>query len=118
VWPDRRLPRDVAPVAPSASASLNTTRKQRSRRFLSGITSKLTSRTLPFSSIRTCFRAVAFSFFALLMALRKGIINPVRAIFSRSKLAFPVGGSRYAAVGPRNCRICRSALMSTAGGAN
>jgi hypothetical protein len=52
------------------------------------------------------------------MALRKGIINPVRAIFSRSKLAFPVGGSRYAAVGPRNCRICKSALMSTAGGAN
>ena len=83
------------------------------------MTSTLTVRVLPFSSIRTCsLRAVAFSFFALLMALRSGIINPVRAIFSRSKLALPVGGSRYAPVGPRNCRICRSALMSTAGGAN
>ena len=101
------------------SASSNKIRKQRSRRFFSGMTSRFTVRVLPFCSTRTfSLRTVLFSFFALLMAARSGSIKPSRAIFSTSKLALPVGGSRYAPVGPRNCRICSSALMSTPGGAN
>ena len=83
------------------------------------MTSRFTVRVLPFCSTRTfSLRTVLFSFFALLMAARSGSIKPSRAIFSTSKLALPVGGSRYAPVGPRNCRICRSALISTPGGAN
>ena len=87
-------PRRVAAgaVRCPGSASSNTIRKQRSRRFFSGMTSTFTVRVVPSCSTRTfSLRAVVLSFLALLMAARSGSINPSRAIFSTSKLALPAG---------------------------
>ena len=106
----------AVPASRALSASSNRIRKQRSRKFFSGMTSTLIVRVLPSCLTRTfSLRTALLSFLALLMAARSGSIKPSRAIFSTSKLALPVGGSRYAPVGPRNCRTCRSALIEHAG---
>src|SRR4030095_11197449 len=61
---------------PAFSTSSNKIKKQRSRKFLSGITSRVTVRLLPFCCTRTfSLRAVLFSFLALLMAARSGSIH-------------------------------------------
>src|SRR5439155_4712219 len=79
-------------------------RQQRSFKFFSGVTSKFTTRVLPFRFTRTfSLRTVLFSFFARLMAARNGSIKPSRAILRTLKLAWPVGGFKNALVSPRNC---------------
>ena len=67
----RRLPRMARCHAarPALSASSNTIRKQRSRRFFSGMTSRFTVRVSPLRLTRTfSLRAVLFSFLAWLIA--------------------------------------------------
>ena len=83
------------------------------------MTCRFTDRVPPSWRTRTPSRRTGlFSRLALWIAARSGNISPSRAIFSRSKLAFPVGGSKYAPVAPRNCSTCSASLTRTPGGAN
>ena len=60
-------------------------------------------------------RTILFSFFALLMAARSGSIKPSRAIFSTSKLALPVGGSKIGAGRPAELQDLQLGIDQHAG---
>ena len=108
-----------AAARPVLSASSNRIRKQRSRRFFSGMTSRFTVRVSPSRLTRTfSLRTVLFSFFALLIAARSGSIKPFARHLQHVEARLAGGRLEVRAGRPAELQDLQSALISTPGGAN